>query len=927
VWRAAPTADVTLPPDLADRRAFPFAGRSKECDQLLDSWRAVADGTTRLVLVSGEPGIGKTRLSAHVAASVLEECGFVLAGRCDELVGAPYQPFADALRYQLGSPVGDELLGDAPGELVRLVPALADVVGGLAPPLSADPDAERLRLFDAVRSWLAQLASSQPVMLVLDDLHWADASALLLARHVVVTDPVPHLLVVGTYRDTDLDRAHPLAAMLGELRRRAEVSRIALEGLDAGEVTDFVGRAAGHELATDALALAQSVRDETGGNPFFVGEVLRHLAETGAIVEVEGRWSPVHGAGPLDLPEGIREVVGRRVSLLPDATQAALATASVVGAEFRLDLVAAVMSTDEDALLDALEPALNANLIFETGVGTFRFTHALVRSTLHSELSTTRRARLHRAVAGELERMHAGDLDGVVADLAYHWIEAGPAAAQVQAIAYARRAAEVAMAHVAPEEAARWYAQAREILDGADPHLDAELLCRLAIADSVAGRSGWQDQLLAAARAAEAVDDIDLSAEVLCVSRRSVLTDVSPEGASPEKIALLERAVERSGDNAVRTGRLMGALAVELLYTGDVERRAQLVEACQALMERVDDPVQRHRVWTLAGRAAPPSRWRRTDLERFMNEWSEAARRAVEAGDRDTEAHCVRGLFYTSMSLHHPRHHELLSEFESIVATFPDPYLLDEVLLMRMHVAVMDGELTIADEYAIEVGRQWTAHGRAGEAQIYSTAGLLQTTRERAGMGPLIEPLRAFEVGRPDATEPRVTDGLLAQALAEAGRLDESRTLIDERGANHFLDIPDDSARPVALPAWIEAASRTRHTDACQALRELVLPISDLHFAGGGTYVGAAALGLALLSDALGEHDQADAWFAQADIEHEEMATPPWCARNLVDWAESLARRGHADEARNRATRALAHIGELDLHESRARAHAVLNTT
>jgi class 3 adenylate cyclase len=286
VWHPRPAVSEApaLPPRFADRGAFPFTGRVKEAEALVGAWSTVISGGTRLVLMSGEPGIGKTRLAAETATGIADKGGMVLAGRCDELVGAPYQPFAEALRFRMGQPGGGESLGPAPGELVRLVPELADVVPGLPSPLMASPDAERLRLFEAVRGWVAALAAASPVVLVLDDLHWADAGTLLLMRHIVVTDPVPQLLVLGTYRDTDLDRTHPLSGMLGELRRRAEVTRVVLEGLDTGEVTDLMSRAAGHELGDDGLTLAVEVRAETGGNPFFIGEVLRHLAESGAIV-------------------------------------------------------------------------------------------------------------------------------------------------------------------------------------------------------------------------------------------------------------------------------------------------------------------------------------------------------------------------------------------------------------------------------------------------------------------------------------------------------------------------------------------------------------------------------------------------------------------------------------------------------------------
>ena len=487
--RGANDAEAGLPMLLEEEGRFPFAGREEEAGQLLGAWGSVMTGGTRLVLIAGEPGIGKTRLTSEVSAQVAASGATVLAGRCDELVGVPYQPFAEALRWQLALPGGVDRLGSSPGELVRLVPELARIVPDLAPPVDVTPDAERLVLFQSVHSWLGTCTRDHPVLLVLDDLHWADMGTLLLLRHVVANSPVAGLLVVGTYRDTDLDRTHPLSTMLSDFHRRGDVERIALAGLDDREVSDLMSRTAGHELDESGRALARALHHDTGGNPFFVGEVLRHLAERGSITQEAGRWV----AGRLDdgerLPEGIRQVVGRRLSILPEDTQRILSSASVVGARFDLDLLSAVTDVRPDDLLDAIEPAIDAHLVLETGVGRYQFAHALVRSTLHAELSTTRRARLHLAVAEALEKLHGADLDPVMSDLAYHWGEVGTATVDNVALHYARRAAELAMDRAAPDEAARWFRVARERLDGTDPAMDAELLCQQGTAEAWRARS------------------------------------------------------------------------------------------------------------------------------------------------------------------------------------------------------------------------------------------------------------------------------------------------------------------------------------------------------------------------------------------------------------------------------------------------------
>jgi class 3 adenylate cyclase len=331
------TEHSSLPGLLTESGRFPFAGRQKEAEALLGAYSSVATGATRLVLVAGEPGIGKTRLTSELAQQVLDAGALVLAGRSDELVGVPYQPFMDALRWQMAQPGGVEDLGPRAGELVRLVPELFSILPDLAPPIVSSPEAERLALFEAVREWLGALSAHQPVLLVLDDLHWADMGTLLLLRHVIANDPVPGLLVVATYRDTDLDRTHPLSNVLAEFHRRGDVERIVLSGLEEAEVTELMEKTAGHELDEVAINLAMTVQVDTGGNPFFVGEVLRHLAESGAITQEDGRWVAARDGDPY-LPEGIRQVVGRRLSVLPEETQKLLSSASVIGTRFDLDL-------------------------------------------------------------------------------------------------------------------------------------------------------------------------------------------------------------------------------------------------------------------------------------------------------------------------------------------------------------------------------------------------------------------------------------------------------------------------------------------------------------------------------------------------------------------------------------------------------------
>lgn len=578
-------------------------------------------------------------------------------------------------------------------------------------------------------------------------------------------------------------------------------------------------------------------------------------------------------------------------------------------------------------MLDAIEPALDAHLVLEVGFGSYQFAHALVRSTLHGELSTTRRGRLHLAVAQALETLHAEDLDPVTTDLAYHWGEAGAANLNDAAFTYAKRAAELAMARVAPDEAVRWYRIARERLDGADRLLDAELLCRLGQAEALAGEAQWQTTLLEAAQAAEALGAVALMAEALSVGMRTNL-EMFASAANSDKIELLERALALTTDDAALAARLTFALASEVLFTGDQARRAELYKEAQSLLDQVPDPLERMRIGAGQEASIPwsvlDSHWA-ADWDR---QYSEALPLARAASDHEMEFECLWWLCWTSLSLGTGEESSFIDQLDQLLVVFPNPLHHVRSFQTKVIRSLKQGEVTEASALTESQVRASVALGTPGSAG-YTRIAMLQQVRERDGLGVAVEVL----LGDPELEAersrslPGVRTALSAWALAEAGRLDEAGQLVEENGGLGFVDMPDDAALPITRVAWVEGAVLVGDLDACRALFDLLLPYHDIFQVTGGWYAGSTARYLALLAAALGEEAEADRWFAQAIEDHTRAGTPPWLARTRVDWAESLLRRGENERARDLAMAALDDVGDLEVTVTRNRAKAVVDAT
>jgi len=456
-FRIAPPALISSP------ERTTFTGRVAEWQRLEQCWQESQTGRRHVILVGGEPGIGKSRLSLEFARLAAAQGAAVLIGRCDEEALIAYQPFVEAIAHYVTVASDVVLAIDVAAgatHLDALAPDIKRRVRNTATPADGNVEGLRFRLFESVVALSAAIAQRQPLVLVVDDLHWADKPTLLMLRHLVRASQPMRLVMLGTYRDTDVSRTHPLHELLADLRKERDVTRMQLRGLGEADVGRVVA-AWTHHAPTSAFV--SRISHETEGNPFFLVEVLQHLSESGDLARLE---SNAVGGIAIGLPEGIKETIGRRLSALGSDCGRMLSLAAVIGRDFPASLLQALNELPEPALLDALDDACRAGLIAEIPAvpDRYTFTHALIRETLYDELSGTRRARAHLRVAEALERISpATDLP--LADLAHHYLLAAPASDPDRAVSFAIQAGDRAAARLAHEEAARFYQMAIDALE------------------------------------------------------------------------------------------------------------------------------------------------------------------------------------------------------------------------------------------------------------------------------------------------------------------------------------------------------------------------------------------------------------------------------------------------------------------------------
>jgi class 3 adenylate cyclase len=907
------TAAVPLP-GLVLRPGRLFVGREGEMAALQARWKDVEAGARSLVLLGGEPGIGKTRLAAELAARVHDEGGTVLAGRCDEDMGVPYQPFVEALRHYVAHAPAPIRLGRHAGELARLVPELPQLVAGLPEPLRSDPETERYRLFDALSGWLADATAETPVLLVLDDLQWAAKPTVLLLRHLLRAPDPARLLLLATHRDTDQSSA--FADFLADLSRLEDAERMTVTGLTVDGVAAFLEAAGGRALDAQGAALAEVVWRETEGNCFFVAEVLRHLSESGALEQRDGRW--VSSGSSVPIPEGVRDVISRRLARLSEDTNRMLAGASVIGLEFDIAVVQAAGGFDEDTAVDALEAATGARLIVEVpaALPRYRFSHSLVRTTLYERLSAARRQSLHRRTAEAIEMIQLNHLDDHLPALAHHWSQAGVAA---KAADYARRAADRALVQLAHDEAAALYAQALALTAAEDDDATrTELLISLGDAQRRAGNPDHRETLLAAAALAERRGDADALARAALSNSRLYFSGLGI--FDQERIDVIEKALAATGGTVSPTrARLFASLAVELVWTVPWERRADLsnealrlardigdadtlavvlvnrfyaINAPENLSDRIADAVD---LVELSGRLADP-------VLRFMAEFIRA-RAAIESGDAD------------ELAAHLPKAEALAAEVGQPTFRWMVGWLTSARLLLAGSVG--DAETAVSANLALG-----TETGQPDAERLY----LLQLAAVRYEQGRLgeLEP-KLSELSARLPAIPQLAS-LAALAACQLGEDSAAGVHHDRLRAISF----EMQRHPLGLSLLCVATEVARHLgdlSSAERLYERLAPYPSSFGLLAASPTGCTAYYLGVLANMTARYDAAEDHFRQGSAIYERVGAPAFLARLRTEWARMLLTRrglGDVEEARALLDRATTTAAELELVEVEHRASAVV---
>ncbi|MDQ4064484.1 MAG: AAA family ATPase [Actinomycetota bacterium] len=861
-----------------------FVGRQTE---LSEAERALEDalaGAGRFLLISGAAGMGKSRLAEEIAALALRRGALVLQGRCREAAGAPaYLPWIHVVRCYIAEQGMHALLsrlGADAADIAEMIPEVRDADPDLPTPPSVGPQQARFRLFDALVSLLLKAAHDAPVVVTLDDIHQADKPSLLLLQllaNEMITAP---MLVVATYRDAHLAHYQALAETIQELDRRKLGRHIRLEGLPEDEVGELVAARLGRPPPD---ALVKSMATYSDGNPFFVNETVRLLT-----VEGELGVRPIDDWWAVEVPQRMRQVLERRLEHLSADCNRILSGASVIGRDFRIDLLERISVTETARLVALLEEAIAAGIVTRDSNDSsrYRFSHALIRDAFYDEIDRHRRADLHRKVGDAMLDLYGSEVDKHYAELAHHFVEAASTGDGADALRYSAMAGDRAAQVLGYEEAAAHYERALEA--AAVTEVEPEYRCDLLLAlGDARWRSGGTDD---ARKTFQEAADLALE---LADARR--LADAAlgygaglggfgfVESADGMLIGLLEEALQSfpTADDLVRV-RLLSRLAVELYYTPFRERRAELSEEALTLARRLEDPeallialYSRH--WSMLGPDGLDERLAAAD---------EILELAREVGDREMafRAHHFR----ISALLELGRIDEVDDEIEiaeRLAEDLRQPLYRWQAAVFRAMRALMKGRFDEGEKLAQDA----LSLGRHGYEQTALVLYGVQTLFQYWGQGrlvELVEPIQAM-VGRYPWSSFRSS---FAWLHSELGHDNEAREHLEIFGRNDFADVPRDGNWLITLSLLAIVAAHLRDNEKCAVLYDLLLPYRDRVVVGSAATLctGSTECFLAILAGAMQRWDDAETHFDRALAVNSRIGIAPMMAYTCVEYARAL---------------------------------------